>query len=210
VAALAMPALSAGLVLGRDQQRSVVVVRLLRPQPTRVTLVGGWWAGRLVAARALALGARVVVSTVNPGQWQGFGEAMTGREDRVTVIGGEGPVPPAGSATEPVLQIVDIGPSGPQTRPELAAWQSQLTLLTELTDAGIPAVENADLVIVQRLTEPEARAAIRAMRLAPEAAGHLQMLADDMLAIVGGGADRYLWVSQTPTEHAQLGPPRRG
>jgi hypothetical protein len=213
VAAVAIPVTSAGLVLGRDQQRSLVVVRLFRPQPTMVALVGGWWAARLVAARALAVGARVVVRTVSPGQWQGFGEAMTGRSDRVDVFSGEGAAPPAADVAQPVLEIVDVGPAGPQTRPELGAWQSRLTLLPELTDAGVRPVEEADLAIVQRLTEPEARTAIRAMRLAPEAAGHLQMLADDMLAIVGGStdrqADRYLWVVQTPTEQAHLGPPRR-
>jgi hypothetical protein len=210
VAAVALPVMSAGLVLGRDQQRSLVVIRLFRPQPTSVALVGGGWAARLVTARALALGCRVVVSTADPAQWQGFGEQMTGRPDRVDVIGAEGPVPAPGTATQPVLQVIDAGPAGPQTRPELGAWQSRLTVLPELTDAGAPAVADADLAIVQRLTEPEARAAIRAMRLAPEAASHLQMLHDDMFAIVGGGADRYLWVSQTPTEQAYLGPPRRG
>jgi len=210
VAAVALPVMSAGLVLGRDQQRSLVVIRLFRPQPTSVALVGGAWAARLVTARALALGCRVVVSTANPAQWQGFGEQMTGRPDRVDVIGAEGPVPAPGTATQPVLQVIDAGPAGPQTRPELGAWQSRLTVLPELTDAGAPAVADADLAIVQRLTEPEARAAIRAMRLAPEAAGHLQMLHDDMFAVIGGGADHYLWVSQTPTEQAYLGPPRRG
>jgi hypothetical protein len=202
VATVALPVLSTGLVLGRDNQRALVTVRLFRPEPTRAVLVGGAWAAGLVAGRALAVGARMVAAC-DVGLWQRRGETLTRRPDRVTVLG-VGPVP-VGEPGRPVLVIDDAGAPGPEPGP----WQTRLTLLSELTEADARILPGADLVLMQRLTEPEALAATRALRLPPEVAGHLGRLTDDMIAVSGGDADGYAWLSVTPTEQAHLGPPQR-
>jgi hypothetical protein len=213
-ATVAVPATSAGLVLGRDHERSPVIVRVFRPEPTRLALVGGWWAARLLVFRALAVGARAAVYTTLPDQWRGFGEAATGRPDRVVFAPPGGPPigPPAGapaSAAQPLLHVYDVGPTGAPSRPALGAWQTQLTLLPQLTEQGVHILDEADLTVLQRLTEAEVAIASRPLRLNQQAVGHMPALPDDMLAILGGSTDRYLWIFQTPTEASLLGQPQR-
>ncbi|GHJ05645.1 hypothetical protein TPA0907_00120 [Micromonospora humidisoli] len=44
----------------------------------------------------------------------------------------------------------------------------------------------------------------QALRLPPDSGRFLRVMADDMLTLVGGGADRHLWISQTPVEQHLL------
>jgi ESX secretion system protein EccE len=198
-----------GMLLGHDRDRSPVLVRLFRPEPTRATLVGGLWASQLTAFRALALGARLVVFTSNPELWNGFGEWATGRSDRVAVLPAERPVTVTAGPRVPALLLYDVGLLGAANRPVLGPWQTQLTVLRQLTAYGFPAVQESNLVVMQRLAAEEAMAAGSMLRLTPQATKLLQVLRDDMLALVGGGADRYVWVSPTHVEQGQFGKPHR-
>lgn len=206
---LAGPGSPVGLMLGRDRDRAPVLVRAFRPEPTRMALVGGSWAARIAVFRALALGARVVVFGPHPQEWEGFGRWATGRDDRVAVLSAGIPVAVAASCHSPVLFLYDVGPAGPTAAPQPGPWQARLTLLRELTPAGAGAVASADLVLLQRLTGTEIGPATGMLRLTGETAHLLQVLRDDMLAVLGGGADRYLWVSPTSVEQQQFGAPTR-
>jgi hypothetical protein len=198
----------AGLVLGRDAQGAVVPVRMFREEPVRLTLIGGWWLASVLAFRALAVGARVVVCTAAADRWHPLVRAAQGC-DRLAVLVGEQPVEvPAGWAS-PVLLIDDFGPAGPTQRAPLAAWQTRLTVLPRLTPAGAAVTGAATLVLSQRLTPGEAAAAADLLWLSDETAGLLQAMHDDMVALIGGGADRYLWVSATAIEAHSFGPPHR-
>jgi hypothetical protein len=198
-----------GLILGADVDRKAVPVRFFRPEPTTVTLVGGAWAAQLVLFRALALGVRSVVMTGDPAGWQGFGERATGQSGRVAVVHGEQPMAFAATAQQPVLVVYDLGLVGPSTAPELGPWQTQLTVLRRLDEPGVPSVEACQMVMMQRLSLVEAALAASALRLTGHSTQLLQRMEDDMVALLGGGADRYVWFSQTGTERQFIGPPRR-
>jgi hypothetical protein len=209
LAQLAPSPAGSGLILGSDAHRRLVPVRLFRSVPTTVALVGGIWAARFVAFRALAVGARVLVVTAEPQAWQGFGERATGQPDRVRVTGQEPAPAAAGAAHQPVLVVYDLGPAGPRTPAAPGPWQTRLTLLRRLDQSGVAAVQEADLVVLPRLGEAEARLAGAALRLPDRSVGLLQAMAEDMAAVIGGGADTYLWLTQTELERQHLGSPGR-
>ncbi|WKU08252.1 hypothetical protein [Micromonospora sp. HUAS LYJ1] len=214
LARLSPSPLPAGLVLGADHRRAAVTIRLFRPEPTRVALVGGVWAGQLVAFRALALNARVVVVTADPTTWAGFGPAALGRAaDRVEVRADDRPAPTAGSAGQPTLIVRDLPPGA--THPTASgagapgSWQAELTVVRRLDAGTASALRDSDLCVLQRLSADESVTAQQALRLPPDSSRFLQVMADDMLSLVGGGTDRHLWISQTPVEQHLLGAPRR-
>lgn len=229
LARLSPTPLPAGLVLGADRRRAAVTIRLFRPEPTRVTLVGGVWAGQLVAFRALALGARVVVLTADPASWSGLGPAALGpATDRVEVRADGRPVPTTGTAQRPTLIVRDLppgvtSPAAPGSAAPGAAlhgpaafgaaapgsWQAELTVLRRLDPGTAPALRDSDLCVLQRLSADESASVQHALRLPPDSARFLQVMADDMLSLVGGGTDRHLWISQTSVEQRLLGAPRR-
>ncbi len=209
LAQLAVASPGAGLILGADRDRHPVPVRLFRSEPTRTALVGGAWAGQLLAFRALALGARVVVLTAEPALWHGMGERATGRSDRMGILAGERQIAVSGTAQQPVLVIYDLGLTGPTSPTPLGPWQTQLTILRRLDEAGMPVVQESMLVMLQRLGGTEAALAGAALRLSGQSARLLQVMEDDMLALLGGGADRYVWLAQTDIERRQMGAPRR-
>ncbi|MGW4460887.1 hypothetical protein [Micromonospora sp. NPDC004704] len=206
---LRITAAGSGMILGADRQQLPVSVRMFRPDPTRVALVGGVWAGQLVTFRALALGARVAVVTTDPYAWHGFGERATGHGDRVAVLNAEQPLALTGSAHQPILVIYDLGFAGGAAPPPLGPWQTQLTVLRQLGQSGVPSIQECDLVILQRLSSVEAPLAAEALRLPRSSAQFLQVMADDMIALVGGGTERYVWFAQTEVEREQAGGPRR-
>jgi hypothetical protein len=198
-----------GLILGADVDQRPVPVRFFRTEPTRITLVGGVWAAQMVVFRALAFGANAVVLTGDPAAWHGFGERATGRSDRVSVIPGERPLRVQGTAQQPMLVIHDLGMAGPSGNVELGPWQTQMTVLRQLDERGVPALQEGHLVMMQRLAFSEATLAASALRLTGESAQLLQQMEDEMLALIGGGADRYVWISPTSIEQRQGGPARR-
>jgi hypothetical protein len=196
-------------LLGNDAEQGPVVIRLFREQPTEVVLVGGGWAARLLVLRAFGLGARALVRTAFQG-WEGFGQTAAGQDERLRVGRGE-PVVPKGSATphQPMLLVDDLGEGQPPSRPALGPWQSRLTVLRQLTAFGLPLLAEANVVVLQRLSQEETTAAAAVLGLAGDTARLLQMMYDDMLALIGGGVNRYLWTAPTESEAAILGAPAR-
>ncbi len=198
-----------GLILGVDQQRRPVPVRFFRPEPTKVTLVGGVWLQRLLAFRALAVGARIVVMTSDPGAWHGFGEWATGRADRLALWNDPRPPVVLGSPQQPTLVIQDTGAYSTGPAPEPRPWQTQLTVLRQLSADNVRTLHDSSLVVMQRLTEPEAGLAVPALGLPDRSGQLLQVMGEDMLALLGGGADRYVWITPTDIERQYHGAPRR-
>jgi hypothetical protein len=198
-----------GLILGADRHQRPVSVRFFRPEPTRITLLGGVWAGQLVAFRALALGARIAVVTIDPAAWDGYGERATGRGDRVSILTAEQHFLLSATAHQPILIVYDLGVAGPTIPQPLGPWQTQLTVLRQLDQTGVPSVQDSHLVMLQRLGGVEANLVGTALRLPDHSVGFLQVMANDMLALLGGGADRYIWLAQTEVERKYAGPPQR-
>jgi hypothetical protein len=209
VARLGVPTPGVGMVLGADRDNQRVQIRFFRAETTRVTMVGDVWAAQLLAFRSLALGARVVVITVEPDLWNGLGTWATGRNDRVAVLGAETAVALTGTAQEPTLLIYDLGTTGPTAPPLLGPWRTQLTLLRRLEPAGLPELQSGHLVMLKRLSHAEATLSAGPLRLSDQSVRLLQIMEDDMVALLGGGADRYLWLSLTSIERQFAGAGRR-
>jgi hypothetical protein len=204
-----MPTPGTGLILGRDAERELVSLRLFRPEPTRVTLIGGAWACQIIMLRALALGARMAILTTTPEWWDGFGEWATGNRERVAVLPVEHPVDAPVSSQEPLLLLYDAGLLGPSVQPTLGPWQTQVTVLRQLTGYGLSCLQESNLVLTQRMSPAEVELLTPALRLGEQAQRSLAGLDDDMFALLGGGGERYVRVAQTRVESQQLGPARR-
>ena len=83
-------------------------------------------------------------------------------------------------------------------------------MLRRLDRAGIPVLQECHLVMLQRLTDPEMTVAATALRLSGQHSQLLQVMSDDMLALLGGGTDRYVWLAPTAVEHAYIAASSRG
>ncbi|GAA3457874.1 hypothetical protein [Dactylosporangium matsuzakiense] len=198
-----------GLMLGVDYQRRPVPIRLFRPEPTRVTLVAGLWAQRILVFRALALGARVIVLTGDPRPWQGLGEWATGLSDRLVVWTDPRPPRAPAVARQPLLVVTDVSQAAFGARPELGPWRTEVTAIRRLSAEHAHTLQGCDLVMLQKLNAQEAAVAGQALNLPANGAGLLQEMTPEMLALMGGGANRYVWLSPTSVEQQYHGPPQR-
>jgi hypothetical protein len=207
---LVIPSVTAGVVVGRDQAQVPIAVRMFRAQPTIVTLVGGWWAARLLAFRALATGALLAVHGAAAAHWQGFGEVATNRPDRMGFVDANQPLALPASRRRPVLYVHDLVAAQGGPPPPLAPWQCALVVVPHLLPGAARAVTEADLCMVQRLADSEAVLAGSVLRLPAETVRHLQLMPDDLLGLLRAGTARYAWTAQTTVEKRLLGAPSRG
>jgi hypothetical protein len=196
-----------GLLLGRDTRRVPVLLPLLRPEPTRLVLIGGLWLARLVVFRSLALGAQVLVCTVDPRRWDGLGAAAANAPGRVAVV----PARPTvqAHAGEPVLHVVDgVAPAGA----ELGSgdrWQASLTVAEQLTGPAATALAYADAVLVQRMWPQQAAYVASLMRVDPAVGDAIGALPDDAAVLLSRGSQRQLSLVPTALEQRLFGPPQR-
>ncbi|MGK5680361.1 type VII secretion protein EccE [Actinoplanes sp. URMC 104] len=205
---LHLPVGTSGLMLGRNRHGSPVVIRLFRPEQTRVLLVGGVRCAQLVALRAMALGARVVVQTARPRAWEPFvrGAAVPG--ESIAVVPPGRPIGiAAGSALHPLLVVVDIGPVGADNRPG-DGWQATLVVRDEFSAADVDVASRADLLILQPLRPEEASLIGGALGLG-EVAQWMTRIRPDMVGVVNRRAVRWAALAHTPIETQLTGPPGR-
>ena len=140
--------------------------------------------------------------TTDPGAWHGFGERATGRGDQVAVLTEEQPLALAATSRQPMLLLYDRGVTGAGLAQPLGPWQTQLTLLRRLEQPGVAAMRQSDLAVLQRLRPTEADRTREALYLPVRSRQRLSQLADDMVSLVGGGRERYVWLVQTDAERA--------
>ncbi|WP_250002223.1 type VII secretion protein EccE [Actinoplanes sp. M2I2] len=197
-----------GLMLGRNRHGSPVVARLFRPEQTRALVVGGVRCAQLVALRAMALGARVVVQTARPQAWEPFvrGAAMPGESIAVVPPGRPIEIAP-GSALHPLLIVVDIGPVGADNRPG-DGWQATLVVRDEFSAVDVDVASRADLLILQPLRPEEATLVGGALGLG-EVAQWMTRIRPDMVGVVNRRAVRWAVLAHTPIEKQLIGPPGR-
>jgi hypothetical protein len=201
---MTMTAPSAGLLLGLDTSGAAVTVRAFRPVPTRILLIDRGWLERLLVFRALALGARVVVNTPEPGQWEGFGESLTGGPGRVITALPHQPVDVAASAAQPTLFVAE---RHLMELPVLGPWQTRLTVAAWFGDYVAQPLAEADLTILRRLSPRAIAAAASLIRLDAEQADALQTTPADGLAAYESGSWRYVRMVTTSIEQRLFGPP---
>jgi hypothetical protein len=193
-----------GVVLGRQFNGDVAPIRLFRPEPTRVTLVGGSWLAWLVVFRSLGVGAHVHVTTATPARWSTVG-SLAGLPDLVTVA----TMPPEATpgAMRPRLWLNDIGLGAGDMR--LGPWETTLSVLPGITPTAPGLLAEADVVLLQRLNREDAEVCASVLRLPLGMESRLHQLHDGMLMTVVGGAPKFISLATTPIEEEILGAPRR-
>jgi type VII secretion protein EccE len=194
-----VPAVPAGLLLGRNRQGGPAQIPFFRPEPTRVLLVGGLPCARLLAFRALATGARVTVHSARPRDWS----ALAG--DSITVLAADrAPEAAAGSPHHPVLTVFD-GAAG--TDPT-GRWQTTLTVRDAITPGDLTTATEADLLVLQPLGAAEAALLGEALHLG-ETADLLTRMRPAMVALVSRSTVRWAVLAPTRIEKALFGDPVR-
>lgn len=197
----------AGLMMGVNRHSEPVIVRLYRPEPTRVALYGGLRYAELLVLRALALGSRVVVQTGRPQAWEPFLRGVSGPGEALTLAPPNRPVElvPA-TPLRPQLVVTDIGPVGAQRIPVVeAAWRAAVVVRDDLGPADTDVLARADLVLLPPLTAPESELAGNALGLS-QLAGYLPRIRPDMMGVVVGRRTlRWTLLSPTPIEQQLIG-----
>jgi hypothetical protein len=195
-------------MVGMNRHGRPVVARFFRPEQTRALLVGGVRCAQLLALRAMALGARVVVQTARPQAWEPFvrGASVPGESIAVVPPGRAFEIAP-GSALHPLFVVVDVGPVGADTRPG-AGWQATLVVRDELSAADVDVATRADLLVLQPLRPDEAAVLGAALGLG-DTAQWMTRIRADMVGLVNRRSVRWAALAQTPIEAQLIGPPAR-
>ncbi len=205
---LALTPAGGGLMLGNNRHGAPVVARLFRPEQTRALLVGGVRAAQLVAMRAMALGARVVVQTARPRAWEPFvrGAAVPGESIAVVPPGRSMEMPP-GTVLHPLLVVVDVGPVGADPGPG-RGWQATLVVRDDFSAVDVDVASRADLLLLQPLRPDEANLAQASLGLG-DAAQWLTRIRPDMIGVVNRRVVRWVALSITSIEQQLIGAPYR-
>jgi type VII secretion protein EccE len=206
---LELPVDAAGLMVGTNRHGAPVLARLFRAEPTRAMVIGGVRCAQLIAVRAMALGARVVVQTARPYAWEPFVRGVSTPGETIAVIPPGRPVPAApGSSLYPLLVVVDVGPVAADGLTG-GGWQANLVVRDELTTVDTDALGRVDLVVLQPLRPDEAALAGATLGLG-DAAGWLTRIRPDMVGVVNRRTVRWALLSPTPIEQQLIGAPDRG
>ncbi|MGH3768825.1 MAG: hypothetical protein ACRDTX_27365 [Pseudonocardiaceae bacterium] len=204
-----------GMVLGCGAHNEPLSVSVLRPQPTRLVLVGGLYLARQVALRAMATGAWVIIVTGRPDAWQlltrAAGEGPDGRPAPLVQIRQLAPVElPRASEDAPLLVLHDGGAVPHELFPPRSPWHTTLYVLPYLHPQAEGTAINADLVLLQRLPADQAQLAAQLWQLSPPMAEQLSTLTDDGVVALGPNLWLPLRLVTTPAEREILGPVRLG
>jgi len=203
LAQLAGPIGPGGLVVGLDEERRPVPVRLF-VEPTRVAVVGDPYVVRVLAFRAIAMGARIRIVTARPEIWQSLSDAL-GADRRLLLLVRPGTPPAtAGSLARPVLTVLDAASLRAGNRRTAASWGTVLTLLPAVSDSAMMVLRTAHLTLLQRCDHPQARRACAVLGLDPGLAPKLVYAPDDGMALVADGEATFLRLSSTQIERGLL------
>jgi hypothetical protein len=207
--ALAFPLGDDGVVVGTDPRNQPAVLGLFRARAMDSILIGGLYLAQLLALRATAIGARVVVETARPEVWGPVAQNAGGGRQVVAVV----PVRRVGalgaSAASPVLLIRDCGALPPRTSVQKSSWQTTLTLLPYLDPGFAGHLLSADLVAVQQVSPQEAQLAARLLRLSSEDVKALPTLLPELTLWCARGGRQYVYSAPTQLEVGLLGAARR-
>ncbi|WP_330454250.1 MULTISPECIES: hypothetical protein [unclassified Streptomyces] len=204
---LTLPVGDDGVVIGEDERGLPAVLGLNRPSAYDITLVGGLWTVQVLALRAAATGARIVVETGRTPAWTGLARAVG---DGCVALHEVGRVPPPGaSAASPVVVVRDCGMRPPPGRAVPGPWRSVVTLLPYLGPAAPGLLEKASMAGVQRVSPEEAEQVGHLMRLPAEAVRALPSLEDGATLWCTQRESRLVTTRPTDAESGLLGAARR-
>jgi hypothetical protein len=206
---------SGGMVLGCSTDDEPLSVSVLRPQPTRLLVVGSLYLARQAALRAMAAGAWLVIVTGRPAAWQVLTRAAgDGSSGRLTPLVQVRPLEPAelprASEDAPLLVVHDGGAVPQELFPPRSPWQTTLFVLPYLHPQASETAINADLVLLTRLAAEQTELAAEIWQLPPSMAARLATLPDDGVVALGPNLWLPMRLVTTPAERDILGPIRNG
>ncbi|MGH3671590.1 MAG: hypothetical protein ACRDSH_13300 [Pseudonocardiaceae bacterium] len=208
--ALSPPVDRGGVVLGCGLYDELLSVSVLRPQPTRLVVIGGLALARLVTLRAMATGACVIIATDHPASWQPVVHAAGEGLDVPLVRPLEPCELPRAAQDAPLLVVQDGGAVPQELFPPDSPWQSTLYALPSLHPHAENIAVDADLVLLQRLPADQATLAARMWRLPAPMTHQLTTLDDDGVIALGQNLWLPLRLNTTPAEREIIGPVRPG
>ncbi|MFI1994631.1 type VII secretion protein EccE [Actinoplanes sp. NPDC020271] len=200
----------AGVVMGRNRHGHPLPVRLFRPEPTRMLLVGGLRCAQLLVFRSLAVGARVLVRTCRPRDWAGFARGTAAPDDAIILAPPDHPVePPPGTPLRPLLTILDLDARPGATRGRISGpWEATVTTREAFGEADVVIATGADLVLLQPLRPEEAGLIGGALGLG-DVARLLTRMRPGMVGVISHQAVRWATLSPTDVEKVLIGDPSR-
>lgn len=203
IAAIASDAGGSGMILGRDAEGQLVVRELFSSDPREILAVGTIGLAKVIAFRALALGAQVWVETRRVAAWDSFIRTSAGASGAIRVVRD---FPDTRFATEdrPVLVVVDSDSSLSEEDPVGTPWTTVLTVYAQLTPWNAADLQYADLVIMQKLTPSEIRlssSGLRGSGIEERLAG----LGPDEISLSAGGSLHVATLELTGVERWLIG-----
>lgn len=194
----------AGAVLGEDDAGQRLVLQMFGPTPADYAIVGGLWLRQLLAFRALALGAQVLVHTEREQTWASFTRIASGVRGDLQCVRD---LPPAlsGRPNRPVLVLLDSLSSIGGTVPQAGAWSAVVSASDQATQWNIDALSRADLVFAQSLSPASAMLLGKALGL-PDPS-HLIGLPPEQFSLVSRGTSRRIRAQLTDAERWITGAP---
>jgi hypothetical protein len=204
-----------GMVLGCSSDNEPLSVSVLRPQPTRLVVVGSLYLAHQVTLRAMAAGAWLVIATGRPTAWQALSRAAgDGTGERTVPLVQVRPLAPAElprvSEDAPLLVVHDGGAVPQELFPPRAPWQTTLYVLPYLHPQAADTAINADLVLLARLSAEQTQLAAGIWQLLESMAAQLATLPDDGVVALGPNLWLPMRLVTTPAERDIIGPIRSG
>lgn len=220
---VSLPGNRGGMLVGSGMRGEPLGASILRPQPTRVSVVGGLYLARQIALRAMATGAWVHVVTGRPAAWKvlerAAGQTPDGRAVPTMRLRPLAPFDlPTASEDTPLLVIHDGGAVPQELFPPRSPWQTTMYVLPYLHPqvGNGPTAKTSDLVLLQRLPLNQAQLASRIWYFAPHPQQRqsqiqqLTTLKDDGIIALGNNLWCPITLMSKPKEQEILGPIRRG
>jgi hypothetical protein len=190
-------------MIGINRHSEPVSFRLFRPEATRVVLIGGVAVAQVVAVRAMALGAYVLVQTTRPWAWEPFTRGLGAGAPLAVMAPGPVTVPP-GTPLRPLLSIVDAGPVAADRTPG-TPWHSTLVVRDDLSPVDVDVLGRADLALLQPLQPAEAAVAVSVLGLSRDQEAWLSRAQPGMIGVVHRRSVRWAALSTTGYEQQLIG-----
>lgn len=196
-----------GLMVGRTREGGPVTLRVLRPEPTRLLLVGNLPMAQLMVFRLVALGVQVIVQSLRPQEWATFVH-RTGIGPHLLIPAPPGQpiqVAPAGRSR---AVVIDVGPVTGDFLQPVPPDVPALVVRHEVSAFDADLLTGVDAAIMQQLTPAEAAVVAPTIGLT-EIEQWLTQLRPSMVAVLSRRTVRWVMLGPTSVEAKVVGPLHR-
>lgn len=194
-----------GVLLGSTASRGEILVDLVRPAPTRVTLLGeDAWLARLLTLRLAEIGVTSVVATDRATAWEYFRNVIGGERPIVSLRTDHASPLPAPSIGSPLVVIEDTRDVPPETYVPRMAWQTTIHVRAGLNDRSRNLLDASHAVLICRLGPEAAGALSAALGLGVNGPATVQGLGEYETLLIADRRAHRVSVSPTPTERRML------